>query len=274
MRDPNAALDRLEAVVARLRAPDGCPWDREQTHQTLTRYLLEECFEAADALQRGDDRAACDELGDVLWNVVLHAQLAKERGAYDLRAIAAAASDKLVRRHPHVFGDGTARDASAAREGWEEQKRREKQERGEASSTLAGIPVALPALLRALRIGEKAASVGFDWPSAEGPREKLDEELRELDEAMQSGDRAAMAAELGDLLFSACNLARKLSLDPEAALRGTVDRFARRFAFVEQELGPDLKGQPLEVLEASWQRAKRALADGGTPPGAGAPTPD
>lgn len=273
MRDPQDALDRLEAVVARLRAPDGCPWDREQTHQTLTRYLLEECFEAADALQRGDDREACDELGDVLWNVVLHAQLAKERGAYDLRAIAAAACDKLVRRHPHVFGDGKAADASAAREGWEEQKRREKAARGEATSTLAGIPKDLPGLLRALRIGEKAASVGFDWPSADGPRAKIDEELRELDEAVLSGDRAAMAAELGDLLFSACNLSRKLGLDPEAALRGTVDRFAARFRHVEQDLGPDLARRSLDELEASWQRAKRTLAGDGPTAGDGAPSP-
>lgn len=272
MREPTSALARLLAVVARLRAPDGCPWDREQTHESLTRYLLEEAFEAADALRRGDDAAACDELGDVLWNVVLHATIAAERGAYDLQRVATVASDKLVRRHPHVFGDEKARESQAAYEGWEAQKRREKQARGESGSTLAGVPAAMPALLRALRIGEKAASVGFDWPSAEGPRGKIDEELRELDAALASGDRAAATDELGDLLFSACNLARKLGIDPEAALRGTVDRFTQRFAHVEAELGPDLSGRDLAELEASWQRAKQALATDGVPPTDGEPT--
>ncbi len=267
------AVARLAAVVARLRAPDGCPWDREQTTASMAPHLLAEAYEALDALRTGDDRNARDELGDVLINVAMIAQIAQERAAFDLDAVATAAADKLVHRHPHVFGDRAAHGSDHAYGGWEASKREERRAQGKATSALSGVPTAMPALLRALRIGEKAARVGFDWPDAIGPRAKIDEELRELDEAVASGDRQAIGSELGDLLFSICNLARHLGQEPETALRGTIDRFQARFAAVEQELGPDLRTRSLDELEASWQQAKKRLRGDAGEPIPGEPPP-
>lgn len=258
------ALVRLAIVVARLRADDGCPWDREQTTASMSVHLLSEAYEALDALQRGDDASARDELGDVLVNVVMIAQIAQERAAFDLSAVATAAADKLVRRHPHVFGDRSVHGRERAFGEWEAHKREERAAKGAVPSALDGVPVAMPALLRACRIGEKAAAVGFDWPDQRGPRQKIDEELQELDRALASGDQAAIHGELGDLLFSICNLCRHLGQQPETALRGTIDRFTARFAAVEQELGPDLRARSLDELEASWQRAKLRLHGGPT----------
>jgi MazG family protein len=214
-------IHELLAVIARLRNPGGCPWDRAQTMASMAPHLVEEAFEAADALRRGVVEEAQEELGDVLVNVAMISQMAREQGAFDVDAVAAAAAQKLVRRHPHVFGDPTTERAKGGVDGaeqayrsWEAKKR---EERSEGRSVLAGVPVALPALLRAFRLGEKAARAGFDWPDREGPRAKVTEELAELDAAIASRDDTAIAAELGDLLFSLCNLARHLSQNPEVA---------------------------------------------------------
>jgi tetrapyrrole methylase family protein/MazG family protein/ATP diphosphatase len=245
---------QLLATISRLRAPDGCPWDREQTTASMAPHLVEEAFEAADALRRNDDHAACEELGDVLVNVGMIAQIARERGAFDVDQVAAKAAEKLVRRHPHVFGDRQVDGAEQAYRNWERQKRAEQVDgpRG----VLAGVPVALPALLRAFRIGEKAARAGFDWPDRDGPRAKVDEEVAELDAAIASADAAAIADELGDVLFSLCNLARHLRVNPEVALAATTDKFQRRFAAVEAEFGHELAGRSLAELDAAWNRAK------------------
>ncbi len=251
---------RLLAVIAALRAPDGCPWDRKQTRSSMAPHLLEEAYEAVDALQRGDDAAAREELGDVLMNVLMIAQIGAEAGGDDLEAIAAAIADKLVRRHPHVFGTPEQKrgidGAEQAYRNWERIKQQEQQGKAAPKGVLDGVPAALPALLAAFRIGEKAARVGFDWPDRQGPRGKIDEELAELDAALAAGDQAAVTAELGDVLFSLCNLARHVGANPEMALRATVTKFRARFAAVERELGPDLRRRLLDEMEAAWQRAK------------------
>jgi tetrapyrrole methylase family protein/MazG family protein/ATP diphosphatase len=262
--DPDPALPgcrQLIDVVARLRAPDGCPWDREQTTASMAPHLVEEAFEAADALRRNDVQGSCEELGDVLVNVVMISQIASEQGRFDADEVARTAAAKLVRRHPHVFGDERADAAEIAFGKWEHKKREER--RGEARGVLAGVPVAMPALLRAFRIGEKAARAGFDWPDRRGPREKVTEELAELDAAIAESGAGATAAqhissELGDVLFSLCNLARHLGVNPEVALATTTDKFQRRFESVEREFGFDLQGRSLEEMDAAWNRAKAA----------------
>ena len=251
-------LTLLLQTVARLRAPDGCPWDREQTTASMASCLVEEAFEAGDALRRGDTQEAKEELGDVLVNVAMISQIASEDGRFGVDEVARDAARKLVRRHPHVFGDARADSADGALQSWEQQKQREKAARGQDRSALSGVPQALPALLRAYRVGQKAAKAGFDWPDREGPRQKLDEELRELDEAVTSGDDGAVSHELGDVLFSVCNLARHLGLNPETALADAADRFQRRFGGVERAFDYELRGRSLEELESAWESAKRA----------------
>jgi MazG family protein len=253
---PLPGLHELLATIARLRAPDGCPWDRQQTAASMAPHLLEEAFEAADALRRGDADASREELGDVLVNVAMISQIAREGGGFSCDDVAAAAAAKLVRRHPHVFGDQQANSAELAYRSWEKQKRAERG--GDAKSVLAGVPVALPALLRAFRIGEKAARAGFDWPDRNGPREKVGEELAELDAAIAAGDAAAIANELGDVLFSLCNLARHLGANPEVALAATTDKFQRRFGAVERAFGFELRGRSLAEMDAVWEQAKAA----------------
>lgn len=257
---PLPGVQRLLTTIARLRAPDGCPWDRKQTEASMAPHLVEEAFEAADALRRGAARASEEELGDVLVNVAMIRQIAGEAGGLGFDAVAGQAADKLVRRHPHVFGDRKAESAEIAFANWEREKQKEKAAAAgddpALRSVLAGLPTALPALLRAFRVGEKAAKTGFDWPDATGPRAKVDEELAELDEALASGDRAAIAAELGDVLFSLCNVARHAGVNPEMALAGTVDKFQRRFLLVEQAFAFDLTGRSLAELDAAWNAAK------------------
>jgi MazG family protein len=247
-------LHRLVGVVDRLRSPGGCPWDREQTELSLAPHLLEEAYEALEALRGEDPQAACEELGDVLMNVLMIARIASESGRYDLEGVAGTIADKLVRRHPHVFG-GEAVGSQQVLANWEAIKRREKG--GEPQSVLAGVPKDLPALQQALRIGEKAARVGFDWPDRHGPRRKLDEELAELDAALAGGDARAIGRELGDVLFSVVNVARHAGVHPELALRATIDEFARRFAHVERTLGDRLEAASLQEKEALWQQSKR-----------------
>lgn len=253
------AIERLLSIMEKLRGPDGCPWDREQTLETLRPYVLEETYEVLEAIEGGDAREHREELGDLLLQIVFQAQLAKEAGTFEFADVANAISDKLVSRHPHVFGDATATDAEAVLKQWAALKREEKRARGGGESVLEGVPREMPALARADRLTEKASRIGFDWPDAAGARAKLAEELAELDEAVALGDRAAQEHEIGDVLFAVANLARKLGIPPEDALRGTVRRFVERFGHVERELAR--RGTPhgeatLEEMDALWDEAK------------------
>jgi nucleoside triphosphate diphosphatase len=262
MPTPAEAIDRLLAIMARLRGPDGCPWDREQTFATLRPYVLEETYEVLEAIDAGDPREHCEELGDLLLQIVFQAQLAREAGQFAFEDVAEAISSKLVSRHPHVFGDADVMDAEGVLRQWAALKRKEKQARGGGKSVLEGVPREMPALARADRLTEKASRIGFDWPDARGPRAKVDEELAELDAAIASGDRAEVEHELGDALFALANLARKLQIAPEEALRGSVGRFIERFEHVER--GLEAAGVPhgqasLEQMDRLWNEAKVLL---------------
>ncbi len=245
--------------MQKLRDPErGCPWDRAQDFASIAPHTIEEAYEVAEAIALGDLDALRRELGDLLFQVVFHARMAEEQGAFDFGQVAQAIADKLEKRHPHVFGGdaiATAADQSIA---WEEQKARERAGAGQAGA-LDGIPLALPALTRAAKLGKRAARVGFDWPNVEGVLEKVLEERGELLEAVAGGDRERIHHEFGDLLFALVNLARHMDLDPEAALRGANRRFERRFRHVEAAAGAqdaDLSRLSLEELEALWQEAK------------------
>ncbi len=254
----------LIAVMRTLLAPDGCPWDREQTHASLKPYFLEEVYEALDAIDSGDDDHLREELGDVLLQVVFHAELARRDGRFDIDDVIRGITDKLRRRHPHVFGEGEAAGAAAVTRNWEAIKRAEKRER-EGGSVLDGLPRDLPALIRARRIQEKVSRVGFDWDHADQVMVKVDEELRELKEARERNDPAAIEEELGDLLFAVANLARFVSVCPEDALRKTIDKFQRRFRYIERELparGKKLGEASLEEMDALWEEVKRQEKEG------------
>jgi tetrapyrrole methylase family protein / MazG family protein len=262
MPTPAEAIDRLLAIMARLRGPDGCPWDREQTLASLRPYVLEETYEVLEAIDGGDPREHCEELGDLLLQIVFQAQLTREAGQFGFEDVAKAISDKLVSRHPHVFGDAAVKDSEGVLRQWSLLKKKEKEAKGGGKSVLEGVPRELPALARAERLTEKASRIGFDWPNASGARAKVAEELAELDAAVASGDRAEMEHEVGDLLFAVVNFARKLALPPEEALRGTIGRFIERFEHVER--GLERAGVPhgtasLEQMDALWDEAK-ALA--------------
>lgn len=249
---------RLQEIVARLRGPDGCPWDREQTHSSLRALLVEECHEVIDAIERVDDANLREELGDLLLHVVMHAQMAAERGAFTMEEISSGICEKMIRRHPHVFGETTASNSEEVLKQWEVIKRKEK---GASSGVLDGIAASLPALLRAQTVQKKAARVGFDWPDAEPVFAKIEEETNEIREAMARDNRAEVEAEIGDLLFSAVNLSRKLGVDAETALTGTIKRFTARFRRIEDALRADgrkLEDTPLEELDRLWEKAKGA----------------
>ncbi len=253
------AVERLLSIMERLRGPGGCPWDREQTLKTLRPYVLEETYEVLEAIDSGDPRDHCEELGDLLLQIVFQAQLSKEEGRFDFADVATAISDKLVSRHPHVFGNADAKDADAVLRQWAALKREEKRARGGGESVLEGVPREMPALARADRLTEKASRVGFDWPDAKGARDKLSEETGELDRAVSSGNREEMEHEMGDVLFAAANLSRKLGIPPEEALRGAVARFESRFRYVERSLAR--RGVPhgaasLDEMDALWDEAK------------------
>lgn len=250
--------------MQRLLAPGGCPWDREQTLETLVPYLVEETYEVVDAIASGSVDDHREELGDLLLQIVFQSELRFKEGAFGIDDVARGIVAKLVRRHPHVFGDETAKSAEDVLANWAKLKAVEKKEKGKEGA-LHGIPASAPALLRASRTGEKASAVGFDWPDAHGPREKVDEELGELDAAIARRDRAEIGRELGDLLFALTSLARKLDVDPESALREATDRFSRRFAHMEKATASD--GRPLRELSAEeqdrlWRAAKAALGPG------------
>ncbi len=254
---PEEPLARLCAIVSILRSPEGCPWDREQTHESLRGGLLEEACEVIDAISRSDDANLREELGDLLLQVVFHADLAGQRGAFTLDDAAREVCEKLIRRHPHVFADADAADTSSVLLQWEQIKRAEK---GDRASVLDGLPRALPALVRAQNAQKKAARVGFDWPDHEGVLDKFREELAELAIEIDSGDRARLEHEVGDLLFTAVNLARRLGIEAELALENATQRFIGRFQHVEAALAAS--GKPFEQaspteLDDLWEQAKR-----------------
>ncbi|HEX8402190.1 MAG TPA: nucleoside triphosphate pyrophosphohydrolase [Allosphingosinicella sp.] len=242
------SLHALIEIMRRLRDPEtGCAWDREQTFETIAPYTIEEAYEVADAIERGDMAALADELGDLQLQVIYHARIAEERGAFAIGDILSGICEKMIRRHPHIFGDAVESP------GWESLKAVERSD-AEDRSALAGVALALPALKRAEKLQRRAARVGFDWPDPSGPRAKIDEELDEIEAAVSDEERAA---ELGDLLFSVVNYARHLGIDPEAALREGNQRFERRFRKVESLATQPLSELDLDGLEALWARAKR-----------------
>jgi nucleoside triphosphate diphosphatase len=253
-------IDRLFAIMARLRDPvSGCPWDREQNFATIAPYTIEEAYEVADAIERGDVAALKDELGDLLFQVVFHARMAEEAGRFTFDDVATAIADKMVRRHPHVFGDADIASAAAQTAAWEAHKAKERAARGEAASVLDGVARALPALLRAAKLSRRAAQIGFDWPEAEGVIDKIEEELDEIEDAIDNErDHAAIEEEIGDLLFACANLARKLDIEPEHALRRATAKFERRFRRVEALAGERGIGADVDALEDLWEEVKAA----------------
>ena len=254
-------LRRLLDCMAALRDPaTGCSWDQQQTFKTIAPYTVEEAYEVADAIAREDFSALPDELGDLLFQVVYHARMAEEAGRFDFALVARAITDKMIRRHPHVFDNAAARAPAQQTAAWEAQKTTERAARHE-TGTLAGIALALPALTRAHKIASRAANVGFDWPDAGAVLDKLEEEAGELRAELAGADPARLADEFGDLLFVVVNLARKLKLDPEACLHQANAKFARRFGQVEQALGKEGKtpaDATLSEMEAEWQKVKLA----------------
>jgi nucleoside triphosphate diphosphatase len=255
--------DRLLAIMARLRDREhGCPWDREQDFATIAPYTIEEAYEVADAIARGDVAALKDELGDLLFQVVFHARIAEEAGHFTFDDVATAIADKMVRRHPHVFGDAEIASAAAQSEAWEEHKANERRAHAAAAglreSVLDGVALAYPALLRAAKIQRRAARIGFDWSEARPVVAKLAEEIAELEAELDAGaDPVKIEDEMGDILFAAANLARKLDLDPEAALRRATAKFERRFRALEALAAARGIGADLDALEALWQEIKR-----------------
>jgi len=271
MADPSVAetFTRLVDIMARLRAPGGCPWDREQTHESLRPYLLEETYEVLEALDGGEPTAIRDELGDLLLQVVFHAQLAADADRFTIADVTRAITDKLVRRHPHVFGDVQVRDASDVVRNWTRIKGEERRASGADADTFAGVPVALPALARAQRLGERAAHVGLDWPDAAGVLGKLHEETRELETAVAGGNGEAIEHELGDVLLTLVNLARHLGFHAELALQGANARFVSRVRHLEAATrahGKCLSDLRPDEIDRLWQDAKTALSGAPTGP--------
>ncbi|MBA3941672.1 MAG: nucleoside triphosphate pyrophosphohydrolase [Sphingopyxis sp.] len=245
-------IDRLLAIMRQLRSPDGgCEWDLAQDFDTIAPYTIEEAYEVADAISDGNPAAICDELGDLLLQVVFHSQIATDKGLFGFDDVANAISDKMERRHPHIFGDHKTDDV---RQQWETIKAAERASDG-PQSALSGVALSLPALLRAQKLQSRASRVGFDWPDADGPRAKIDEELAEVAAADSDAERAE---EVGDLLFAVVNYARHLGVDAEGALRAANDKFARRFVAVEERAGADMSALSIDALEAHWQAVKAA----------------
>lgn len=255
------SIDRLRAIMAALRDPErGCPWDREQSWATIAPHTLEEAYELADAIERGDAAHVRDELGDLLFQVVFQARIAEEQGLFDFDAVAAAISDKLERRHPHVFGAATVGSAAEQTEAWERHKAAERRVAGGAAGVLDGIALGLPALSRAAKLGRRAAAVRFDWARAEDVLTKIDEERAELRQAFAGGEPDALTEEIGDLLFSVAQFARHAGIDPEAALRSANAKFEHRFRRMEAwlaEQGRSPGEAAPDELEMLWARAKR-----------------
>lgn len=263
MKNEGAGFERIMEIMRRLRGPGGCPWDAEQTHESLKRYLLEEAYEVIEAVDAGSPKMLREELGDLLLQPVFHAVIAEERGDFSMEEVLGTLADKLVSRHPHVFGDQVIKTSQEQLENWERLKQKEKKK--ERKSALSGVPPHLPALMKAHKVTEKAARVGFDWSHVDEVFAKVMEELHEFEETMQAGNQERMEAELGDLLFAIVNLGRFLSIDPEEALRKTIARFTARFGHIEETLhgrGVSLKDASLEEMEALWEEAKRREREG------------
>ena len=261
--DSRSAQDqvaRLVQIMARLRDPErGCPWDLQQDHRSLCKFLLEECYEVIEAAEQADDDLLEEELGDLLLQIVFHCQIAKERGRFDLHSVARRICDKLERRHPHVFGDVVVADAAEVVRNWEEIKREERGGAEGERSLLDGVPKALPALRRAEEVQKRASTVGFDWHDVAGPLAKAREELAELEQAIAAGDKQRAGEELGDALFALVNVGRFVGVSAEQALREAVRRFIFRFAQIEQEArrrGLDLREMTLEQMDLLWEEAK------------------
>ena len=266
---PGEWFERLVAVQARLRAPKGCPWDREQTHQTLRTYLLEEAYEVLEALDTGNDAKLAEEMGDLLLQVVFHSQIASEEGRFTVADVIREIHDKMIRRHPHVFGQTRAKDSKEVLRNWEQIKAEErraskgKSEGGddtkEAPSLLDGVSRALPATLEGFQLTRKASRIGFDWDNADGVIDKMREETAELEIALNDKDQRTIEEEIGDFLFAAVNLARFLHVDPEIALKKANAKFSRRFRAMEaraRESGREFKDLPREEMEALWDATK------------------
>jgi tetrapyrrole methylase family protein/MazG family protein len=257
MNSDKTAFDTLMGLMRRLRAPGGCPWDAEQSHESLKRYLLEETYEVMEAIDAASVPMMKEELGDLLLQVVFHSVIAEESGEFDMDGVIETLNDKLIRRHPHVFADLEVKDIDQLIDNWEKIKKKEK---GAArKSALSGVPSHLPALLKAHKISEKAARVGFDWSRADEVFAKVLEELKEFEETMLEGNQERMEAELGDLLFAIANLGRFLSLDPEDALRKTISRFMKRFEHIENSLhksNREIRDASLDEMEKLWEEAK------------------
>ncbi|HEX9208449.1 MAG TPA: nucleoside triphosphate pyrophosphohydrolase [Steroidobacteraceae bacterium] len=256
-------VERLLRIMVQLRDPErGCPWDREQDWASIAPHTIEEAYELADAIGRGDPEGVRDELGDVLFQVVFQSRIAEERGLFDFETVAATIADKLERRHPHVFGDARIEDAAAQTQAWEQHKRAERAARGQGTGALDGVTLGLPALTRAAKLGARAARVGFDWPDVAGVLDKVQEEVAELRAELDARQHEAAREELGDLLFALSQAARHLGVDPEAALRDANAKFERRFRHVEallaaEGLAPD--DVDMARLDDLWNRAKREL---------------
>ena len=265
-------FEKLVKLQARLRAPDGCPWDREQTHMTLRTYLIEEAYEVVEALESGDDAKFAEELGDLLLQVVFHADIARSKGRFTAADVIQGIHDKMVRRHPHVFGEKRARDAKAVLKSWEKIKAEERKAKGpdkdiekgaKAASLLDGVSHALPGTMEGFQLTRRASRIGFDWDSADGVLEKLAEEAAELRKEISAGVAGRIEEEMGDLLFAAVNLARFLHVDPEIALKKANAKFAARFREMERlarDSGKDLADVPRATMESLWERAKSGEA--------------
>ncbi len=251
-----SAITALIEIMARLRAPeDGCPWDLEQTFRTIAPYTIEEAYEVADAIERDDLRALKDELGDLLFQAVFHARIAEEQGLFSFADVAEAITEKMIRRHPHIFGDADMRNADEQTAAWENQKAKERTDKGQVS-LLDDVPVGLPGLTRAVKLQKRAARVGFDWTDAKDVLGKIAEETSELTEAINENNADSIEDEFGDLLFVLANLSRHLKIDPDAALRRTNEKFIRRFCYIEEKLGDRISDASLEEMEALWTEAK------------------
>jgi tetrapyrrole methylase family protein/MazG family protein len=250
-------LDPLLGVMDKLLSPEGCPWDRRQNHQSLKKYLIEESYEVIDAIDQGDMYKLCEELGDLLLQVVFHAALAERNGEFTISQVVSSITKKMIHRHPHVFGEAKVKNAAQVIENWEAIKQKE----GAPKSMLAGVPKYLPALQKAQKVQSKAALVGFDWPEASGAALKVEEEWRELQSACGTGNRDEIQEELGDFFFASVNLCRLLQFDAEETLRAAADKFIRRFSFMEakaRELGSRLADMSLSQLDGLWDEAKKS----------------
>jgi MazG family protein len=258
-QSPGAQFERLLEIMRRLREPGGCPWDREQTRVSLKPFLVEETYEVLEAIESADSAALQEELGDLLFQVVFHAQIASESGEFDMAALLARLADKMVSRHPHVFGEASIDTPEEALAQWEAIKQREAHQAGRRRSIIDGVPRSLPSLLRAQRMTSKASRVNFDWPDARAAWSKVEEECREAAAALDADDRGRLQDELGDVLFSIVNVARLASIDAEEALQGAIEKFRRRFTGMEEHLsaqGKSVGSVSQAELERSWETVK------------------